>query len=159
MNKYILAFVFIISFGFLFFTKKGDIVKSTVLSYVTTPSYVKEKENTVRSRILVPDGYARVAYDAERFPKYLQDYSLKYYGAKIINYDGNPYMYQAGHVGILEVPVPSNGLQQCTDALMTLRVAYLCDTNEKNKIGFNFTSGHYCSWFKYAEGYTQNKRK
>jgi hypothetical protein len=70
-----------------------------------------------------------------------------------MNYDGNEYMYQSGHVGILDIPVPSNGLQQCADALMRIRAEYLWDTDQKNKIGFNFTSGHYCSWLQFAEGY------
>ena len=69
MKKYILAFVLIISFGFLFFTKKGNIVKSTALSYVTTPDYVKKEGNTVATRILVPDGYTRAVYEADTFPK------------------------------------------------------------------------------------------
>ncbi|WP_052503481.1 DUF4846 domain-containing protein [Lacinutrix sp. Hel_I_90] len=30
---------------------------------------------------------------------------------------------------------------------------YLWNANRKDGIGFNFTSGHYCSWIKYAEGY------
>ena len=49
--------------------------------------------------------------------------------------------------------MPSNGLQQCADALIRIRAEYLWQSNQKNKIGFNFTSGHYCSWKKYAEGY------
>jgi hypothetical protein len=69
MKKYILALVLIISFGFLFFTKKGNVVKSTVLSYVTTPDYVKKGGNTVATRILVPDGYTRAVYEADTFPK------------------------------------------------------------------------------------------
>ncbi len=71
----------------------------------------------------------------------------------MINYDGTPYVYQQGHVGFLDLSVPSNSLQQCADALMRLRADYLWEQNRKNDIGFNFTSGHYCSWKKYAEGY------
>lgn len=54
---------------------------------------------------------------------------------------------------MLEIPVPKNGLQQCADALIRVRSEYLWDNNRKDEIGFNFTSGHYCSWSKYAEGY------
>jgi len=70
----------------------------------------------------------------------------------VINYDGSAYFYQSGHVGVLEMPVPKNGLQQCADALMRLRSEYLWDKNLKSKIGFQFTSGHYVSWQKYALG-------
>ena len=72
---------------------------------------------------------------------------------EIINYDDTQYYWQAGHVGVLDIPVPKNGLQQCADALIRIRSEYLWDTNRKDEIGFNFTSGHYCSWQKYAEGY------
>ena len=153
MKKYIFILLGIGLVSFLFFTRKGEVIKDTALTYVTTPDYINKEGNTVASRTIVPDGFKRAVYKAGTFPKYLQDYTLKNYGAQVINYDGNPYMYQAGHVGVLEVPVPSNGLQQCADALMRIRAEYLWNTNEKSKIGFNFTSGHYCSWAKYAEGY------
>ncbi len=153
MKKYILTSLLIGLVSFLYFTKKGELVKNTALTYVTTPDYINNGGNTVTSRILVPDGYRRAEYLVGTFSKYLQDYALKNYGAQIINYDGNPYVYQAGHVGVLELPVPSNGLQQCADALMRIRAEYLWDHGQKSKIGFNFTSGHYCSWSKYAAGY------
>ena len=69
-----------------------------------------------------------------------------------MNFDGNPYVYQAGHVGVFNLPVPADGLQQCTVALIRLRAEYLWGQNKKDAIGFNFTSGHYCSWKDYAEG-------
>ena len=46
-----------------------------------------------------------------------------------------------------------NGLQQCADALIRIRSEYLWDYNRKDEIGFEFTSGHYCSWKKYAQGF------
>lgn len=78
---------------------------------------------------------------------------MKPYGSKIINYDGSKYFWQLGHIGILEIPVPENGLQQCADALIRIRSEYLWEKNRKEEIGFNFTSGDYCSWKKYAEGF------
>ncbi len=153
MKKYILALVLIGAVSLLFFTKKGKVVKDTALTYVITPDYIQKEGNTVMARILVPDNYTRTNYEGGTFPKYLQEYALKEYGAEVINYDGSPYGYQAGHVGVLEVPVPDNGLQQCADALMRIRAEYLWDKGQKDKIGFNFTSGHYCSWSKYAVGY------
>ena len=117
------------------------------------PNYINKEGKTVINRVKLPEGYTRKTYAKNSFQYYIQNYSLKPFGTKVINYDGSEYFYQQGHIGILELPVPSNGLQQCADALIRLRAEYLWNTNQKNKIGFEFTSGHYCSWQKYAQGY------
>ncbi|WP_109299815.1 DUF4846 domain-containing protein [Aquimarina sp. AU474] len=119
----------------------------------SAPDYINKKGDSISTRVIVPDGYKRVSYEKGSFQEYLRHYQLKPYGSNIINYDGSTYFAQDWHEAILEVPVPSNGLQQCADALMRMRSEYLWDQNRKNEIGFNFTSGHYCSWAKYAQGY------
>ena len=128
-------------------------VKQTLIAVVTKPNYLNTSGLTIKSRVKVPESFSREHYYEGSFQEYIRNYALKEAGAKVINYDGNPYFYQLGHIGVLEVPVPKNGLQQCADALIRLRSEYLWDKGLKNKIGFNFTSGHYCSWTTYAEGY------
>ena len=125
----------------------------TVVAIIETSSLINKDSLTIKSRVNVPEGYKRVNYPKGSFEDYLRNYKLKPFGSKIINYDDSEYFWQRGHIGILEVPVPKNGLQQCADALIRIRSEYLWDTNRKDEIGFNFTSGHYCSWKKYAEGY------
>ncbi len=117
------------------------------------PDLVNKKGNTIFTRVKTPEGYTRVEYAEGTFQEFIQKYPLKPFGAKVINYDATEYFYQSGHIGVLELPVPKNGLQQCADALIRLRSEYLWKTNQRSKIGFEFTSGHYCSWKKYAEGY------
>lgn len=128
-------------------------VRYTITALVTRPSLIHKDSLTIASRVNVPVGYERVKYPNGSFEEYLRNYKLKPYGSKIINYDGSEYFWQHGHIGILEIPVPENGLQQCADALIRVRSEYLWESNRKREIGFNFTSGHYCSWSKYAEGY------
>lgn len=118
-----------------------------------TTELINEKGATIKSRVKVPNNYKRVVYPKGSFQEYLRNYKLKPFGSKIINYDGSDYFWQLGHIGILDVPVPKNGLQQCADALIRIRSEYLWQQNRKNDIGFNFTSGHYCSWKRYASGY------
>ena len=151
MKKFLLILVLVIGLVYLAF--KVQPVKQTVVAVMTSPNYLNKAGLNINNRVNVPENYKRVVYDSSSFQYYIRHQKLKKYGAKVINYDGNPYFYQLGHVGVLEVPVPSNGLQQCADALIRLRSEYLWTTNQKNKIGFNFTSGHYCSWNKYAQGY------
>jgi len=125
----------------------------TISAIIETPSLINKDSLTIKSRVETPEGYKRVNYAKGSFKEYLRNYKLKPFGSKIINYDDSEYFWQGGHIGILQIPVPKNGLQQCADALIRIRSEYLWDTNRKDEIGFKFTSGHYCSWTKYAEGY------
>ncbi len=128
-------------------------VEHAVTALVSESDLIDEDSLTIVSRVNLPTGYKRVAYPPGSFEEYLRNYKLKPYGSKIINYDGSTYFWQQGHIGILEIPVPENGLQQCADALIRVRSEYLWESNRQDEIGFNFTSGHYCSWEKYAAGY------
>ncbi|MEM9077038.1 MAG: DUF4846 domain-containing protein [Bacteroidota bacterium] len=128
-------------------------VSEPLRAMVSDPILVNQDSLSIVSRVNLPEGYTRVVYPKGSFEEYLRNYKLKPYGSKIINYDGSEYFWQYGHIGILEVPVPDNGLQQCADALIRIRSEYLWETDRKEEIGFNFTSGDYCSWDAYASGY------
>ncbi len=158
MKKYILSLV--IAVALLLILKNsargkmaGNYIKGVVSTVIIKPDYINTSGNSISTRVLLPDGYKRVVYENGSFEEYLRNYRIKPHGSKIINYDDSEYFAQNWHDAILEVPVPSNGLQQCADALMRMRSEYLWKHNRKGEIGFNFTSGHYCSWQKYAKGY------
>lgn len=131
--------------------EKGTI--KTLVQLIETQNLINKDSLTIKTRVNIPKGYKRVKYPKGSFQEYLRNYKLKPFGSKIVNYDNSLYYWQQGHIGILEIPVPKNGLQQCADALIRIRSEYLWNTNQKDKIGFNFTSGHHCSWLEYAEGY------
>ncbi|GAA3623872.1 DUF4846 domain-containing protein [Flavivirga jejuensis] len=126
---------------------------TALVASVEPQNLINEDSLTIKSRVIVPENYKRVTYSKGSFQDYLRNYKLKPFGSKIINYDNSEYYWQLGHIGILEIPVPKNGLQQCADALIRIRSEYLWDNQRKDEIGFNFTSGHYCSWKQYAKGY------
>ncbi|NQY04930.1 MAG: DUF4846 domain-containing protein [Flavobacteriaceae bacterium] len=142
-----------IAIVFLTRTRPGKQLKTAAIAVVNKPDYINKEGKTVKDRVTLPEGYSRVTYPEGSFQEYVRNYKLKDFGAKVINYDGSEYGYQSGHIGVLEIPVPENGLQQCADALIRIRAEYLWDKGRKDEIGFNFTSGHYCSWKQYAEGY------
>ncbi|OEK09074.1 hypothetical protein A8C32_14400 [Flavivirga aquatica] len=141
----------VIFFVFQFKSISGTV--KTVTNSIETPNLIDKDSLTINSRVNVPKGYKRVGYPKGSFEQYLRDYKLKAYGSKIINYDDSEYYWQEGHIGVLDIPVPKNGLQQCADVLIRVRSEYLWKINKKDDIGFNFTSGHYCSWKQYAAGY------
>ncbi|WP_299228598.1 DUF4846 domain-containing protein [uncultured Psychroserpens sp.] len=128
-------------------------VVETVKATIETPNLIAKDSLSILTRVKPPKGYKRVNYPKGSFQEYLRNYKLKPFGSKIVNYDDSEYFWQGGHIGVLEVPVPKNGLQQCADALIRIRSEYLWEQNRKDDIGFNFTSGDYCSWKRYAEGY------
>lgn len=128
-------------------------VEATVKAIKYKDVLLDKDSLTIKSRVNLPEGYKRTIYNKGSFQEYLRNYKLKAFGSKIINYNNSEYYWQKGHIGILDVPVPKNGLQQCADALIRIRSEYLWDNNREDEIGFNFTSGHYCSWKKYAEGF------
>ncbi|MFK7833065.1 MAG: DUF4846 domain-containing protein [Winogradskyella sp.] len=154
MKKGLLIVFLLLALGLLAFqlqpVKKAV---DTVTAIIETPNLINKDSLTIESRVNIPVGYKRVDYPKGSFENYIRRYKLKPFGSKIINYDDSEYFWQGGHIGILDIPVPKNGLQQCADALIRIRSEYLWDTNRKDEIGFKFTSGHYCSWTKYAEGY------
>lgn len=157
MRKYIvLLVVMVILFLLIINASKSKMVtnhlKGVVTSVIAEPNYINIHGDSITTRVLMPDGYVRVKYPLNSFQEYLRQYLLKPHGSKIINYDQSEYFAQNWHDAILEVPVP-NRLQQCADALIRIRSEYLWKENRKDEIGFNFTSGHYCSWKQYAEGY------
>lgn len=155
MKKTVFGLIVIlaIGYGFMNLSESGKRVASVVTTYVIPSSLINEEGMTIKTRVKVLDGFKRKQPQPGSFSSYIQSYRLMSAAAKVINYDGKPYVYQAVHVGVLEVPVPKNGLQQCADALIRLRTEYLWEQDRKEEIGYNFTSGHYCSWLKYADGY------
>lgn len=133
--------------------KPAEETIKTIAVVNDNPSLINKDSLTIKSRVKEPNGYKRVTYKKGSFQEYLRNYKLKPFGSKIINYNDSEYFWQGGHIGVLEIPVPKNGLQQCADALIRVRSEYLWDNNRKDEIGFKFTSGHYCSWIRYADGY------
>ena len=55
------------------------------------------------------------------FEYYIQNCALKETSSKVINNHGKPYIFQQGHVGILDIPFTNNSLQQCADAFIRTR--------------------------------------
>lgn len=148
-------YILLLLAGLLLLYKFQSLDKSIkiIAEVIETPSLLNKDSLTIKSRVNIPEGFKRVVYPNGSFQNYLRNYKLKPFGSKIINYDDSEYYWQFGHIGILDIPVPKNGLQQCADALIRIRSEYLWANNRKGEIGFNFTSGHYCSWKQYAEGY------
>ncbi|AUC74179.1 DUF4846 domain-containing protein [Olleya sp. Bg11-27] len=153
MRKVSLIILIIVTLVLLVYKLSPAPIKQLVNAVSTTFNNIDKDGLSIASRVNTPVGYKRANYPTGSFEDYIRNYKLKPFGSKIINYDDSEYYWQKGHIGILEIPVPKNGLQQCADALIRIRSEYLWDNDRKDEIGFKFTSGHYCSWSKYAAGF------
>lgn len=153
MRKLILFIFVVIAAVLVYYQIPSSNALPLVNDLTTRATLLNEDSLTIKGRVRIPSGFKRVEYAKGSFQDYLRHYKLKPFNSKIINYDNSLYYWQKGHIGILDVPVPENGLQQCADALIRIRSEYLWDQNRKKEIGFNFTSGHYCSWSDYANGF------
>jgi hypothetical protein len=153
MRKVALIVLIITTLILLVYKLSPQPINQLVSTISKSISTINEDSLTIASRVNAPKGFKRANYAKGSFQDYIRHYKLKPFGSKIINYDASEYYWQKGHIGILDVSVPKNGLQQCADALIRIRSEYLWDNNRKDEIGFNFTSGHYCSWSKYAKGF------
>lgn len=155
MMKYL--FNIILSFALISCQKKEQkaIGKTspTSESTHTTTSYINPDADILKDRLLLPNSYKRTETNVNSWHNFLQNLKLEPYNNPILKYDGTVIQDQSHHVGILIYDVGNQDLQQCADALIRLRAEYLFGQKRYQDIGFNFTSGDYFAWSKYAEGY------
>lgn len=119
-----------------------------------TTSYINPEADILKDRLLLPKNYTRKETSANSWQNFLQNLKLEPYHHPILKYDKTPIQDQSHHVGILTYDVGNQDLQQCADALIRLRAEYLFGQKRYQDIGFNFTSGDYFSWSKYADGFS-----
>jgi hypothetical protein len=108
---------------------------------------------SVNSRIPAPDGYTRVQVPEDSWGWWLRRMQLKPGRPEVLLYDGSRKGNQEAHHMVLDIPVGSQDLQQCADAVMRLRAEYLYARQEDAAISFKFTSGDPCPWAKWKAGF------
>lgn len=92
----------------------------------------------VSDRILLPEGYERIADARHSFAAYLRGLKLKPHGVPVRLYNGQLKARQDVHCAVVDVPVGKQDLQQCADAVMRLRGEYLFGEKRYTDIHFNF---------------------
>ncbi len=113
---------------------------------------IHQEGTTVLERILVPEGFERVAVGENTFEKYLRSLPLKPHGAKVTYHDGRTKPLDV-HVAVLDIDVGERDLQQCADSVIRLRAEYLYGQGLYDRIHFNFTNGFNADYSKWMNGY------
>ena len=96
MNKLFLILLLLLIAGNFISSNKikseKDIAKKEIIFF----GNINEDGSSIKERIRPPEGFKRNQYREESFQFYIQNYKLKPFGSKVINYNGKPYVYQNG---------------------------------------------------------------
>lgn len=131
--------------------------KNTV--YADTHTVIQQTQlintdgKTIKNRFNTPPGFNRVALDTSSFGYYLRHFKLLAHNSPVLLYNGNLKGNQLVHEAVLDISVGKKDLQQCADAIMRLRAAYLWDKKAYNQIQFKLTNGFLTTYSKWAKGY------
>ena len=86
-------------------------------------------------QIPTPIGFERKKDSATSFSLWLQNLPLKK-DKTVFLFNGTPKTNQAAQYAVLDIPVGTQDLQQCADAVMRLRASYLFDRGQYDSIVF-----------------------
>lgn len=101
---------------------------------------VNPNRNKLSERFLCPENYERIELDSTSFGHYLRHVSLHPNDHKVLLYNGQQKANQTVSCGVIQQDIDPVDLQQCADAVMRLRGEYLFETEQYDKIHFNFLS-------------------
>jgi Domain of unknown function (4846) len=91
--------------------------------------------------IAMPVGFKRLPLPDGSFGEWLRNIRLKA-DDRVHLFDGSLKRDQSDHVAVLSLPLPSNNLQQCADAVMRMRTSYWQQSDLKAALCFTDNAGH-----------------
>lgn len=113
------------------------------------------EERTILTRIKCPEGFKRISFDGEKdsFAEFLRNYPLKEWNSPVLLYNGKEKANQNAHIGVFELPIEKEDLQQCADSVMRMYAEYFWATEQFDRIMFHLSDGFELSYSKWREGY------
>jgi len=100
-----------------------------------------EPQTSIATKISPPEGYKRIAVEANSFAHWLRNLPLKKKGTPVYLYNGTKKMNQNAHFAVVDIDTGTRDLQQCADAVIRLRGEYL------------YSRGDEASFTKWVTGY------
>lgn len=129
------------------------VASSVFVNYaVDFEKHINKNGETIKDRIVPPEGFSRANHSGATWAAYLQTLPVKEHGSKVYDFSGNPISAQSSHAAVIDLDIGTKDLQQCADAIIRLRADYLWAQGRKDEIEFKFTSGHNYRWTDHAEG-------
>lgn len=115
--------------------------------------YVYAQGKTIATRFTPPAGFERLTTQTGSFANYLQNLPLKPHGSIVKYYNGSTKQNSNVYIGVVDMEIGNQDLQQCADAVMRLRAEHLYQQKKYADIHFHFTNGDNVLYTQYAEGY------
>ncbi|WP_153846380.1 DUF4846 domain-containing protein [Sphingobacterium paramultivorum] len=102
--------------------------------------FIKPDGMTVKSRILLPEGFKRPTYRVEEFGHFLENLPLYPIDQEVHYYNGKIKPRNNIYNSVMKLDIGKRDLHQCADAVMRLRADYLYQQKRYKDIKFNFLS-------------------
>ena len=115
----------------------------------TSPTPASESVNSANpsenpfakiSEISLPEGFSRIALEADSFGEWLRHFPLKK-DKTVYKFDGSRKSNQSAQFAVLDISTGNKDLQQCADAIMRLRAEYLLEHKRVSEISFSDNNG------------------
>lgn len=117
-----------------------------------TTSFLNPAGRTIATRFNPDPDFTRVVVKAGTFAEFLQGFSLKPDGTKVLLHSGEEKYSQELHAAVLDISTGTADLQQCADAVMRLRAEYLWQEERFGEIHFNFVNGFKADYARWRSG-------
>lgn len=114
--------------------------------------YINPEGDTLETRILPPEGYARLEASDDSFVTFMRKQGLKPHGSPVLLYNGREKGNQTAQAAVFSTDVGKSDLQQCADSIIRLYGEYYWSIGEYDKIGFHLTNGFYMDYPNWRDG-------
>lgn len=109
-------------------------------------------QEDLAQRTSPPKDFFRVPVAEGSFAHHLRHLPVKRSGVPVLLYNGRPKARQDVHALVVDMPTGTKDLQQCADAIIRLRAAYLRANGREDRIAFDLTNGFRVPWMRWAQG-------
>jgi len=134
---------------------KAQVLDSVAADLARTDGsqFINPTGMTVKSRILLPEGFKRANYRTEEFGNFLENLPLYPIDREVHYYNGKIKPRNNIYNSVVKLDIGKRDLHQCADAVMRLRADYLYQQKRYKDIKFNFLSdGKPRTFTNYAKG-------
>lgn len=104
----------------------------------------------IEARFAAPDGYTRVAVAERSFAAFLRTLPLRTDRTTVRSYANKP--LSSPSASVVAMDVGERDLQECADTLIRLHAEYLWSSDQRDKLGYHFTSGDETRWSAWRAG-------